>query len=182
MDSGVANARNVMLCPDCRAENIEGADVCDVCGADLRNLKLPSAHTAFEEQLLNHQLAEVGAEEALSVAPDDPVALAVHFMRETEKECVLVSDAAGIIVGILTERDVLLKAAGADVDLMALTVKDIMTEDPVMLREGDSLAVALHKMSVGGFRHIPFVSADGTTLMVSIQDVFRHVASYIPRT
>jgi hypothetical protein len=35
-------------------------------------------------------------------------------------------------------------------------------------------------MSVGGFRHIPFVSEDGTTLMISVQDVLRHVAPYIP--
>jgi CBS domain-containing protein len=101
-------------------------------------------------------------------------------MREQEVECVLVRDAAGTIIGILTERDILMKAAGPDRDLMALAVKDIMSPDPVMLREGDSLAVALHKMSVGGYRHIPFVADDGTTLLISIQDVLRHVAAYIP--
>jgi CBS domain-containing protein len=182
MDSGVASARNVMICPDCRAENIEGTDVCEVCGADLRNLKLPSASTELEDRLMHDRLAELGAREALNVAPEDPVALAVHFMREHSTECVLVRDQEERIVGILSERDVLLKAAGAKNDLMAMAVKDIMTEDPVMLREGDSLAVALHKMSVGGFRHIPFVSGDGTTLMVSIQDVFRHVAALIPHS
>ncbi len=181
MDSEVANAGNVMLCPDCRAENIEGADVCESCGADLRNLKLPSAASELEEQLLQARLGEVAAQEALNVAPGDPVFLAVHFMREKDVECVLVRDEDGNIVGILTERDVLLKAAGAKQDLMATAVKDIMSPDPVMLREGDTLAVAMHKMSVGGFRHIPFVAGDGTTLLVSIQDVFRHLAEFIPR-
>ncbi len=84
----------------------------------------------------------------------------------------------GDIVGILTERDVLMKAAGDRVDLHALTAGDIMTPDPVILREEDTLAVALHKMSIGGFRHIPFV-ARGQTLLVSIQDVFRHVSAFI---
>ncbi len=180
MDSGVANAGNMMICPDCRAENIEGADVCEGCGADLRNLKLPSARSKLEDQLLNARLGEVGAREALNVAPGDPVALAVHFMRDEGVECVLVRDDEGDIVGILTERDILLKAAGAKQDLMAMAVSDIMSPDPVMLREGDTLAVAMHKMSVGGFRHIPFVAGDGTTLLVSIQDVFRHVAEFIP--
>ncbi|HEY5638940.1 MAG TPA: CBS domain-containing protein [Dehalococcoidia bacterium] len=180
MDSGVANAGNMMICPDCRAENIEGADVCEGCGADLRNLKLPSARSKLEDQLLNARLGEVGAREALNVAPGDPVALAVHFMRDEGVECVLVRDDEGDIVGILTERDILLKAAGAKQDLMATAVSDIMSPDPVMLREGDTLAVAMHKMSVGGFRHIPFVAGDGTTLLVSIQDVFRHVAEFIP--
>ena len=61
----------------------------------------------------------------------------------------------------------------------AMAVSDIMTPDPVMLREDDTIAVAIHKMAVGGFRHIPFVDQK-RTLMVSIQDVFRHVAPYIP--
>lgn len=176
----MTTARNKMICPSCRAENIEGSDVCEVCGADLYDLKLPSPEGELEERLVNGHLSELGADEALSVSPADPVALAVHFMRDKEAECVLVRDASDVIVGILSERDVLMKAAGSHRDLMAMAVQDIMTPDPVMLREEDNLAVALHKMSVGGFRHIPFVATDGTTLMISIQDVLRHVAPYIP--
>src|SRR3990170_947809 len=167
-----------MICPDCKAENIEGADLCDGCGADLRNLKLPTPETEFEGHLMNDHLADLGAAEAYYVSPGDPVALAVHSMRKYGTECVLVRE-NGRIVGILTERDVLMKAAGANVDLNALAVGDIMTPDPVILREDDTLAVALHKMSVGGFRHIPFVAADRETLLVSIQDVFRHVSKFI---
>ena len=108
MDSGVANAGNVMLCPDCKAENIEGSEVCEACGADLTNLKLPTAASELEEHLLQDRLGEVGAKEALNVAPGDPVSLAVHFMRDEDVECVLVRDEDGDIVGILTERDILL--------------------------------------------------------------------------
>jgi CBS domain-containing protein len=172
--------RNVMICPDCRAENIEGADVCQVCGADLSNLKLPTPTSELEEHLINGHLRDLDAAEALDVSPGDPVFLAIHFMREHNIECVLVRDSDRNIVGILTERDILMKAAGPTNDLMALAVKDIMTPDPVMLREEDTLAVALHKMAVGGFRHIPFVDHDGTTLLFSIQDVFRYVAPYFP--
>ncbi len=175
-----SNGRNTLICPDCRSENIEGSDFCEVCGADLWNASMPAADSDLAERLMNGTLRELGAPEALSVSPGDPVSLAVHFMREKEAECVLVRDAGGDIIGILTERDVLMKAAGADRDLMALAVKDIMSPDPIMLREEDSLAVALHKMSVGGYRHIPFVADDGLTLLISIQDVLNHVAAYIP--
>ena len=168
-----------MICPDCKTDNIEGADLCESCGADLRNLKLPSADTDFEAHLMHDHLADLGAHEARNVAPGDPVAFAVHSMRKYGSECVLVRE-DGKIVGILTERDILMKAAGEKVDLNALAVKDIMTPDPVILREEDTLAVALHKMSIGGFRHIPFVSAGRETLLVSIQDVFRHVSGFIP--
>jgi CBS domain-containing protein len=169
-----------MICPDCRAENIEGTDECVVCGADLSALKLPRAETALEDRLMSGHLRDIAPHEALDVSPGDPVYLAVHFMRTHNTECVLVRDEERRIVGILSERDILFKAAGANVDLMATAVRDIMTPDPVILREDDTIAIALHKMAVGGFRHIPFVDVDGTTLMVSIQDVFRHVAPYIP--
>lgn len=172
--------RNIMLCPDCRAENIEGADVCQVCGADLSNLKLPRPDSDLEAHLISGHLRDLGAHQAQSVAPGDPVFLAIHFMRDKNVDCVLVRDASDTIVGILTERDVMMKAAGPNRDLMAMAVRDIMTPDPVMLREEDTLAVALHKMAVGGFRHIPFIDHDGTTLLFSIQDIFRHVAPYIP--
>jgi CBS domain-containing protein len=179
VDSGVV-ARNKMICPDCRAENIEGADVCEVCGADLSALKRPQADNELAERLMYGKLGELGAQEAFSVSPGDPVFRAIHFMREHESECVLVRGESDQIVGILSERDIMMKAAGGGRDLMALAVKDIMTPDPVILREEDSLAVALHKMSVGGFRHIPFVADDGHTLMISIQDVLNHVAEHIP--
>ncbi len=180
MGSEVTAARNKMICPSCRAENIEGSDICVACVADLFDLKLPSPEGELEERLVNGHLSELGAAAAQSVGPGDPVTLAVHFMRDKNVECVLVRNESQQIVGILSERDVLMKAAGGKRDLMALAVRDIMTPDPVMLREEDSLAVALHKMSVGGFRHIPFVANDGTTLMISVQDLLRHVAPYIP--
>ena len=166
-------------CPSCNAENIPGTEFCDECGSDLRHLALPQAKSDFEQHLMTDHLADLGASEALYVEPGDPVALAVHFMRDKNIECVLVRESEESIVGILTERDILLKAAGPTVDLNALAVRDIMTEDPVMLRETDTLAVALHKMSIGGFRHIPFVATGRPTLLVSVQDVFRHVSRFI---
>ena len=50
-----------------------------------------------------------------------------------------------------------------------------MTADPVVLRPDDSIAVAINKMAVGGFRHIPLV-VDGRAIgIVSARDVFRHI-------
>ncbi len=170
--------RNVVICPDCRADNIPGADFCESCGQDLRSLDLPGEQDAFTAHLLNDRLSDLGVEQPQIVAPGDPVALAVHVMQECRTSCVLVSD-GGILAGILTERDILLKAAGDNVDLNALAVRDLMTPDPVILREDDTLAVALHKMSVGGFRHIPVVAEGRAQRVISIQDVFQHVCGFL---
>jgi CBS domain-containing protein len=51
-----------------------------------------------------------------------------------------------------------------------------MTRDPVVLRHDDPIAVAIHKMAIGGFRHIPIVDDGRPTGVVTAKDVFRHLA------
>jgi CBS domain-containing protein len=167
-----------MICPDCKFDNLAGADFCESCGHDLLHLDLPHASDEFTTHLMRDRLGDLGSEQPRTVAPGDPVALAVHVMQGKAVGCVLVSE-GGRLVGILTEQDILLKAAGEKVDLNAVAVREIMTADPVVLREEDSLAVALHKMAIGGFRHIPLERDGKATRVVSIQDVFRHVSEFI---
>ena len=168
-----------MICPACHTDNIDGVDTCESCGQDLRNLDLPSAESEFEEHLMHDPLGVVGARVAPGVNPRDPVHLAIHLMQRRGVECVLVWE-NNEVVGILTERDILMKAAGEKVDLNAIPVSAIMTRDPVICRDRDTLAVGLHKMSVGGFRHLPLLMNDREALVVSIQDMFRHISHFIP--
>jgi len=51
-----------------------------------------------------------------------------------------------------------------------------MSPNPETLRETDSVATALNKMSLGRYRHIPVVKADGTYSVMSIKHVLRYIA------
>ena len=168
----------MIICPDCKAENIQGADTCERCGRDLQPLDHPSGGDEFTDHLTNDRLGDLQAEEPPIVSPRDPVAFAIHLMQSRRTECVLVKIGEQL-VGILTDRDVLLKSAGERLDLNAITVGQTMTPDPVVLRGDDTLAVALHKMSVGDFRHIPLLIDGRVTRVVSIRDVFKHVSAFI---
>ena len=53
----------------------------------------------------------------------------------------------------------------------------LMVALEVILRSGDPVAVAIHKMAVGGFRHVPIVDRGEATGVVSARDVFRHLAA-----
>ena len=167
-----------MICPDCKADNIPGSDSCASCGHDLQTLDLPKAENDFTSHVLNDRLGDLHAIEAPVVSPRDPVFFAIHLMQQRRADCVLVKEGEQL-AGIMTERDVLLKAAGEKVDLIAVTVGQVMTRDPIVLQEDDSLAVALHKMSLGEFRHIPLRMNGRVTRVVSIQDLFRHVSAFI---
>ena len=107
-----------------------------------------------------------------TVEPGLGVAAAIRRMHEGNTDCLLVCD-DDRLVGIFTDRDAVAKAA--DKRLGLYTVADFMTPDPVVLRSEDTLAVAIHKMAVGEFRHIP-ITDDGRPIgVVAAADVFRHL-------
>ena len=168
----------MIICPDCKTENIQGADVCESCGHDLHQLDHPGVEDEFTGHLLNDRLSDLQAREAPVVSPRDPVAFAIHKMQSLGTGGALVK-VGEQVVGIITERDVLLKSAGERLDLNAITVGQTMTPNPVVLRGDDTLAVALHKMSLGEFRHIPLLIDGTVTCVVSIRDVFKHISAFI---
>jgi len=55
-------------------------------------------------------------------------------------------------------------------------VKDLMTSNPEVLHETDSVAEALNKMSLGRYRHIPYLKSDGTYAVASIKSVLKYIA------
>lgn len=165
-----------MICPVCQFDNIAGSDDCENCGADLRAASLPAgAGDDGGLTRLTEHLAGLDPREPVSVGPDDEVATAVALMQEHGIGCVTVE--TDRLVGILTERDVVLKLAGRS--LSGIRVRDVMTPDPVVLRGDDTIAVAIHKMALGGFRHIPLVSGGRATGIVSARDLSHHLVTLL---
>jgi CBS domain-containing protein len=161
-----------VICPSCGFTNIQGTDECENCGADLRNADIPAPSTAFEANLVDMPLAAVQHHTPLTIAPSASAADAVRQMQAANVGCLLVEDADGTLKGILSERDLLMKLTQG---LEGVGVAELMTSDPVVLRSDDSVAVAIHKMAVGGFRHIPLVADGHVTGIVSARDIFAHI-------
>ena len=108
---------------------------------------------------------------AICVPPTASVRSAIERMNQHSSGCVLVEE-DGQLTGIFTERDVLTKVVGSQLDIDRTSVDTVMTRDPEGLRPDDRVSYALNKMSVGGFRHIPLVDDDGRPLgVVSMRNV-----------
>jgi len=167
-----------MRCPDCRHENIEGAEICANCGRDLAGLDVRGALLEPGVAFVQEPLANLPKRPPFKVSVTDPVSLAVHHMQHDQADCVLVMNGAEL-AGILTLWDILHKVAGADQDLNAVTCGEVMTADPVFLREEDNIAVAVNKMSVGGFRHIPLLEGGSPVSVISINDVFQRISPHL---
>jgi CBS domain-containing protein len=163
-----------MRCPTCGFENLLGSDVCDNCGSDLAGRDVPEPATSFRGQLLGEHLDALGvaAPEIVDAATD--VDDAIRRMHDKGIDCVLVVD-GGRLVGIFTDRDAVLKVAGTNPEDHRIGA--LMTHDPVVLRHDETIAVAINKMAVGGFRHIPIVEDGVPTGVVTARDVFRHLAA-----
>ncbi len=137
-----------------------------------------SSARAGAPDFICERLAELPAQSPVRVAVSDPVGLAVRLMQNSDTDCVLVMDGA-TLAGIITPWDILHKVAGPREDLNAVTCAQVMTADPVFLRDDDDIAVAINKMSIGGFRHIPLLQGGTPTAVVSIKDVFTHLAPHL---
>ena len=164
-----------MRCPDCGHGNLPGADACEHCGQDLRSIDIARRRPAAQQRILDIPLSALDPPEALTVAPSEPVGEVIRKMRAGGQGSAVVVD-RGAVTGIFTERDALLKLTGRTVDLRKTPVESVMTRDPRVLKDDDTLALALHFMAVGSYRHIP-VASDGQPLrFVSIRGVLRHLS------
>lgn len=161
-----------MICPICGFENLQGADNCENCGSDLRTVDIPQPGERFEARLVREHLDAVGAAPPIMASRAMLVSDAIRQMQEQNNGCLVVLDGERL-VGVFTERDAVVKAAGRALD--GLTVGDVMTSDPVVLRPDDSVAVAIHKMAVGGFRHIPLMENDRPVAVATARDLLRHL-------
>jgi len=163
-----------MICPVCNFGNFPGDDTCANCGADLWALDTPEPATGFHGRLLGRHLEELGAPAAVTVDGSADVVELVERMHRDGIDCLLVTE-DGRLAGIFTDRDAILKMAGRGLEHRP--VRDLMTPDPVILRHDDTIAVAINKMAVGGFRHVPIVEGSQPIAVVSARDVFRHIAT-----
>ncbi len=164
-----------MICPSCGYENLPGAEVCAHCFHDLMGLDVPQPKEGLQKHLLEDPVGVLPLRSPVTVSPEDSVGHALELMRRHRIGSLLVVE-EGKLVGIFTERGALLHLVGSSADVNALRMREVMTPDPVVLREDDTLAFAVHQMSLGEFRRLPVVRPDGTPLgVVSVKDILRYI-------
>jgi CBS domain-containing protein len=116
----------------------------------------------------------------MCVQPTVSVRHAIERMNRQNVGCVLV-EKDGLLIGVFTERDVLTKIVPGAMNIDATRVSDVMTPDPECLTPDDRIAYALNKMSVGGFRHVPLVDAEGRPVgVLAMRDIVDFIVDLFP--
>ena len=136
--------------------------------------------TVSRRELRSEKVGVLAQHRAVVVDSGTSLTETLERMRRAGGEpAVVCSD--GRVAGILTERDVLLRVLGTDVDLGA-PVDTLMTPDPDVLPADAPMADALALMERGRYRTLPLVNGDGRVAgVLRQQDIIEYVAEAFPQ-
>lgn len=110
----------------------------------------------------------------ISVTPTATVAEAVRMMNDEEIGAVAVLDQQKL-VGIFTERDVMVRLVGAGRDPLTTRVSEVMTSAVRSVEPATPIGEAMQLMSEKGMRHLPVVENGQVRGMISMRDATRWV-------
>ena len=134
---------------------------------------------------MTEQLAAIFRDSISELEPAEPICLEVgtavakvmELMRDKRIGCVLVTR-DGVLAGIFSERDVIVKIVGQQLDADA-PIDAYMTPNPESLGVNHAIAFALNRMSLGGYRHVPLVDAQQKPVgVVSVKDVVDYLVEH----
>ena len=100
-----------------------------------------------------------------SVPPESAVDSAIKVMRSEDVGIVPVCDIQGHLLGVITDRDILIR------DGFGKTVDEIMSRDVISAAPKDDIHDAALKMSQYGVRRLPVVENEKLTGMLSLKDL-----------
>lgn len=115
----------------------------------------------------------------VAVSPFTPLCQAIEAMKRDEGGCVIVSD-DGRVAGIFTERDLLTKVVGKDVDFDS-PISEWMHPNVETLSPDATIGEAVKLMNEKSFRNIPLVKKDELVGSISVFDIITYLAECYPK-
>lgn len=115
----------------------------------------------------------------ISVSPETNITEACRLMEQNNVGCVVV-ETSGKLCGILTDRDIALRVAGAEKEPGKTTVREIMTPDPIRVFADRDIHHLTSLMRTYHVRRVPIVEGFDTTVgIVTLDDLMAQVGSEI---
>ncbi|MBP6015060.1 MAG: CBS domain-containing protein [Alphaproteobacteria bacterium] len=118
--------------------------------------------------ILKHKGARVE-----TVRPSATVQQVCDLLSHKKIGAAVVVGAAGEVVGIVSERDLVHAVAQNGNGALTRSIDEVMTRDVATCRLTDSSESLMETMTVGRFRHVPVVEGGRLIGIVSIGDVVK---------
>ena len=122
-------------------------------------------------------IAKMCVQGVSTALPDTNVSTCVRRMRDDHVGSVIIVDSARRPVGIVTDRDLVLRVLEPGLDPKSLPVERVMTRCPRTMPRTASTLEALQVMRELGVRRLPVVGDRGELVgIISVDDLLQHVA------
>ncbi len=109
--------------------------------------------------------------------PDESVQSAAKRMLQRSVGTLVVTDDTDEPIGILTDRDVVLRVVATGKDARQVKVRDVMTREPTWIAEDRPIEEALATMRLNASRRLPIVDGNSKLVgIVSLDDVLKLLA------
>ena len=130
--------------------------------------------------LLSEKIAALKLPTPLCVPSGTNVRAVIELVQRHKTGCVLVCEGS-LIIGIITERDVLMNVVARDVVLDS-PVDKFMTPNPRTLTPNRTIGEAIALMNQEGFRNIPIVDikTNEAIALIRVQDIIDFLAESFP--
>lgn len=114
--------------------------------------------------------------DVFSLPSSATVKKSVDVMVEAGVGAILIIE-NNILKGIFTERDLLKRVVGKNLDPNTTTLDKVMTKRPYTLSPQNKIINAIGIMKQHGFRHVPIADEDNGQIMgiVSIRDLYQNL-------
>lgn len=122
------------------------------------------------------KVRKIYSKEAVTINQTEPLRNAAHLMRDLFVSDVIVvektNDHDEIPVGILTDKDIVVKAIGNDLSIASLKVMDIMNTDIISIRKDADIYECLEFMRRKSISRMPVVDKNGIIKgVISVSDI-----------
>jgi CBS domain-containing protein len=105
----------------------------------------------------------------VTLRPEQTVTEAAYAMRDFAVGCILV--AGGRVHGLITDRDIVIRAVAESRDPATLSLSDVCSRDVAVVAPADDLHDAVEIMRSRAVRRLPVVEDDRAVGIVSLGDL-----------
>ena len=161
-------------CPSCGTKNLEGADECAFCGADLRAVAIGPDRNEEEPSAMHLPLTAMDLTVVHPIGPDAPLSEAVQVLVRQNVDIVEIVEHDQLI-GLLSVRDVMTRVGIDYTAKLSRPVHEFMTTRIETLPPDAPITFGINKMDVGGYRHVPIVQDGRVVGVASALDMVRYL-------
>lgn len=140
----------------------------------------PDSNKQTTKRARQESVSLMGIDDYVCIEPSAPISQAIERMKQDEGGCAIVCE-GDRVVGIFTERDLLTKIVGREVDLDA-PVSQWMSPVVATLKPDATIGEAVSIMNEKSYRNIPLVENGKLVGSISVFDVISYLAESYPKT